>query len=102
MDRPDPGDLEVWEGFEYVAVPEPALEWRVMTGWRCRYGAAPGKKACGRPAVAEMNRASYGQPRWWAYCENHLYGRWIEDGHMMCWILRALPLGPEGNEDAGT
>lgn len=32
---------------------------------------------------------------WWAYCERHLYGRWIEDGKVVGWVLRQdgmLPL----------
>lgn len=64
-------------------------EWRVLPSdstKRCRAG---GNKPCGRPAVAELNRGrrpwTQDRDNWWAYCEQHLYSRWIEDGQVMEW-----------------
>jgi hypothetical protein len=64
-------------------------EWRVLqsdTAKRCRWG---GNRPCRRQAVAELNRGHrpWTQPRdnWWAYCGDHLYGRWVEDGSVMEW-----------------
>jgi hypothetical protein len=58
---------------------------------RCRFGAGPTHKACGRPAVATLWRRTWtGQRsvlRPWNYCEEHLYGRWIENGHVSHWRL---------------
>lgn len=79
------------DGFESVAVPDP--NWRPMLGKRCRRMTGPGRTVCREPSAAEMNRgyAARSGPRrenWWAYCADHLYGRWIEDGKVMHWILR--------------
>jgi hypothetical protein len=27
---------------------------------------------------------------WWAYCPEHLYGRTIEDGKLMAWVIRRV------------
>jgi len=93
------------DGYEYVAVVQPADEWRVYRtvtsggvyrGKRCRQvSGQPGRRACGRPAVAELLRPIGHKPgdsgTWWAYCEQHLYGRWVEDGSVMGW--RQQPIG---------
>jgi hypothetical protein len=77
-------------GYEYVARAD--LDWVLMDGTekanRCRY--MVNRKGCGRPAVARLNRAGRRDPGplWWAYCAEHLYGRWMEDGHVMEWIIR--------------
>jgi hypothetical protein len=88
-ERPAP-DREVPDGFELAAVEEKPSAWRLQAGYRCRAGAGYRKPACGKPSVAallrQQNRNSGGQ--WWAYCGEHLYGRWIEDGKIMHWILR--------------
>lgn len=84
-------DREVPEGYELVAAPDP--HWRLVSGKRCRMrGTGP---ACAEPAVAELDRgyagAGIGSKRehnWWAYCPDHMYGRWAEDGNVMHWILR--------------
>lgn len=65
-------------------------DWRVLDPMAaarpCRYG---GNKPCRRPAVAETDRGRWfwarRRPNWWAYCEQHLYGRWIEGGRVMEW-----------------
>ena len=81
---------EVPEGFHLVAVPD--RSWRLVTGKRCRMRGGS-KPACAQPSVAELDRSAWrsGQHRsnWWAYCGSHLYGRWIADGVVMHWILKA-------------
>jgi len=81
---------QVPEGFRLVAVPDTA--WRLVTGKRCRMRGGS-KPACAQPSVAELDRSAWrrGEHRsnWWAYCPDHLYGRFIEDGRVMCWILKA-------------
>lgn len=67
-------------------------KWRVLPldltqpAKRCRWG---GNKPCRLVAVAELDRGrwpwSRRKPNWWAYCGEHLYGRWVEDGHVMKW-----------------
>lgn len=78
-------------------------DWRVVGGKRCRSGAGPGRPACGRPSVAELKRGRvpWGtttppNPSWWAYCEDHMYGRWIEDGRVLEFRLRGIdaPIEP--------
>jgi hypothetical protein len=112
MDRP-PMPEQAPDGYHWEAVPDTSLRWRVIEGLapivsrRCRYG----RPSCKRPAVAELNRGSYhiltGRriDSWWAYCEHHLYGSWIEDGAVVGWVLRedgVLPLGtkPASSLDA--
>ena len=89
-ERPDWHEAwpEVPEGHEIVAIPDPA--WRVQGGMICRFTIGPGQRRCRKPTTAELNRALRASklPRWWAYCEDHLYGRWIEDGKVMHWIMR--------------
>jgi len=51
----------------------------------CRYGAGNDRGACGRPAVAAMNRKRWTEsggyvPQWWTYCDEHMYGRRIRGG----------------------
>lgn len=89
MTRPAP-DREVPEGYELVAVED--RSWRLVSGKRCRwYGGGYFQATCGAPAVAELDRDRTGRrPKWWAYCPDHLYGRWIENGQVMHWILREI------------
>jgi hypothetical protein len=96
VSRP-PAPDEAPGGYHWEVVPDASLRWRVIEGLspivsrRCRAGATRGKPACGRPAVAELGRGR----SWWAYCGRHLYGKWIEDGVVVGWVLREdgmLPL----------
>jgi hypothetical protein len=76
-----------------VPMAESETLWRVSArpeSRRCRWGAGFGHRACGAPAVAELNRGHLNdqmerRDSWWAYCADHLYGRWIEDGRVMAW-----------------
>lgn len=86
---------EVPEGYELVAVPDD--DWRVEAGIPCRRQGAR-SKVCGKPSVASLNRprrlraTDYRPERladsYWSYCIDHLYGRWIENGQVMHWVLR--------------
>jgi hypothetical protein len=81
MDRPpDPPPGYHWEAAEE------GPDWRLVNGKNCR------QPHCPRPSAAELARTTYlssGKTvRWWAYCDQHLYGRWIEDGKIMHWILK--------------
>lgn len=92
--RPAPG-WDPPEGCELAAVPD--TTWIAWSGYRCRWGAGPRRKACGEPTVAAMRRSRYNSrtgktgTTWWAYCAAHLYGRWVEDGVVMHWIAREIP-----------
>jgi hypothetical protein len=81
-----PEPFKPYEGWHWEV--HPANGWRLVTGKRCRAGASPSQKACGRPSVAELDRGT-----WWAYCEQHLYGKWVEGGRVVGWALR-----PNGGE----
>lgn len=83
-------------GYEWVAVEDtdwttdrPRLASGSLAADRCRFGKPPHLV----PAAAWLYR-----PVWrrdtrqvpWAYCADHLYGRWIEDGKVMEWVVRDL------------
>jgi hypothetical protein len=86
---------EVPPGYRLEAVPDSGVggAWRLVAGKRCRRQSGAGRAYCRKPAVAEVNRGYMrsGQmhENWWAYCADHLYGRWVEDGQVWCWILKA-------------
>lgn len=76
------------DGYEYRVVVD--HDWRLMPFGRvrgCRAGATVHRRSCRRPAVAELRRGSY-RVSWWAYCERHLYGRWIEADNVVGFRLR--------------
>lgn len=73
------------EGHELTAVPDP--DWEVdEVGRPCRRAFGRGTPACGKLSAAVLRRGERGQP--WGYCPAHMYGRWIEGGQVMCWVLR--------------
>lgn len=86
-------EWDVPDGYHLVAVPTSSIEsaghWQLAEGKRCRAGASRGRKACGDPSIAELNRGTDQYPAWWAYCPSHLYGQWVEDDQLMRWILAA-------------
>ena len=84
-----------------IVPPEPGLilvpesGWRLVAGWkRCRrrLSGMP-VTGCANDAVAELNRAYGNRPRWWAYCEEHMYGRVVREGVVWAW---ANPDSPRG------
>jgi len=85
------GTLRLRHGSE----PEPGYEWQAVeeTGWvvdhsgrRCRRAGWGGRDRCPNDAVAVYYRGN--QP--WRYCGEHMYGRWIEDGRVMHWVVRKV------------
>lgn len=81
-------------GQQWVAAEE-GPTWRLQPGRPCRRWLAQPKRVCRAPSAAEINRGAYTNrgrvPRWWAYCPDHLYGRWVEDGQLMVWTLEDVP-----------
>jgi hypothetical protein len=81
--RPDtPGSPP--PGHHWEAVVESGDSWQIWRGGKCRFIEA--SKQCGKPPVAAFLRGT-AQKLWWPYCEDHLYGRWVEDGLVMHWKL---------------
>jgi hypothetical protein len=76
------------EGCELVAVPEDDARWQVDTIRRCR-AQGSGNRSCGLQSVMSLLRG-YSKPSRYGYCADHAYGRWVEDGKVMCWILREV------------
>jgi hypothetical protein len=83
-DRPPHGWDETPGGHEVVAIIDP--EWEVDAAGRpCRRAFGRGTPACGKPSAAVLPR---GERRvLWGYCPEHMYGRWVEEGFVMHWIL---------------
>jgi hypothetical protein len=78
---------EVPAGHELAAVPDP--DWVVDEHPRpCRRAAGRGTMACGKASAAVLFRGESRQP--WGYCPGHMYGRWVEGGQVMRWVLRAV------------
>lgn len=76
------------QGYRYIWKREPVDEWRVVDELegherRCRYGAGGGRRSCGKPSVAALARTHHRDggryPVWWHYCEQHLYGRRLDE-----------------------
>lgn len=102
--RPAPPADPTDPGFAWVAVAAdtlPSNRWRLASGRQCRQFAGNPRRRCENPAVAAVNRGLHRWrsnktfDSWWHYCADHLYGRWIENGVLMIWILR--PVGEIGN-----
>jgi hypothetical protein len=96
--RIPPPEREVPPGYRLIAVEE-SDDWRTEDGvLGCRRGSGWNRKGaagtCGKPAVLALRRTpsrpgTWGKvvPQWWRYCEAHAYGRWVEGGKVLCWIL---------------
>jgi hypothetical protein len=82
---------QVPDGCELVAVPDP--DWQVDPGKRCRLAAGFGMPACGQPSAASMWRG-HASPVLWAYCPEHMCGRWVQDGQVWHWIASAAEAPP--------
>lgn len=95
--RPEPPTYQPAEGYVWTVVPDEGLRWRVVTDlptsrmMGCRGSLGPGLGYCHRNSVARMDRGRSGRERWFFYCADHLYGRWIEDGQVMSWAARKEP-----------
>lgn len=87
MTRPEP-PIDRYEGCHWEPHAEDEDHWRVTAGKRCRGAAGYHKPACGKPAVAEVHRKRRSWAGvWWAYCPEHMYGRWVENGVVYGWRL---------------
>jgi hypothetical protein len=78
FDNPPPGYRAEWAPDTHWTT-DPA----VTTGNGCRFTVGPGRKVCGQPAVAALNRRHHiagAKPNWCCYCGEHLYGRRIRVG----------------------
>lgn len=92
MSRPDP-PYAIRAGHEWVAVPD--------TGWRLALPEEAAERKCRRnprhpcpgTPVAALDRPRWWRGErvtsWWFYCAEHMFGRWIEDGVIMSWRVRA-------------
>lgn len=63
----------------------------IIDGKRCRMKVGKGP-TCRRPAVAALARRN----GWWCYCEEHLYGRKIEDGVVLVEVAAGSPAAERG------
>lgn len=86
LHRPEPWENPDPERFHFEAVavdPDGYLGWRFREtpDRRCRW--SDQGKRCENVATVELNRG----PAWWAYCDQHMYGRWVEGGQIMKWKL---------------
>lgn len=89
------------DGYAWTAVPA-GPQWRLETGRRCRFAGQRGQHRCTADAVAALNRSHWrteARPSWWAYCAEHMYGRWVEDGRVMQWVLRPATSGEANDAD---
>ena len=88
MNRPEPWENPAPDSHHF----EPHV---VVSGWqlghtdgkRCRW--TDHGQRCPNAAIARLDRASsYSRhPIWWAYCADHLNGRWIEGDLIWEWRL---------------
>ena len=85
MIRPDPPPSV--NGVEWEAVTE--REWKVLDPvgrrYQCRFLIGPSRRRCPEVGVAVLYRGTRSTPQPWAYCEGHMYGRWIEGGKVLGW-----------------
>jgi hypothetical protein len=80
-------------GYRFAA--RPADGWRVPSRYPSCRRKLGSHVMCKNPPVADVRRLRYvvinGKDvrkfEWWAYCAEHSYGRWVEDGTVMEWFL---------------
>jgi hypothetical protein len=90
--RPPQPETPPAPGHHYAPAPA-GPEWSpAEEGKTCRYRGAGDDKAHGAPAVLALMRGVRRRIKW-NYCAEHSYGRWLEDGVVMNWIL--VPDTPE-------
>lgn len=79
--RPKPPIARPGHHFEAVIEGD---DWRLSTGTydKCR-GSNPVR--CPGTVVLELRRPTGAGPRWYAYCAEHTYGRWVEGAWVWRW-----------------
>lgn len=86
--RPDPGPTD--PGWKWVAQVDADFKLGGRAK-RCRY--SRNAVRCPNDAVATLYRpvGGHGRRYPWAYCNEHLFGRWIEAGQIMEWVECEVP-----------
>lgn len=93
------------DGYQWAWVPAREipgeLRWELVQGSQakqCRW--TDQRVRCTNLSVVRLNRAhtAAGHPRWWHYCEQHLFGRRINNLVIETCIL--VPDGPAWAEEA--
>lgn len=91
--RPTP----IESGMGDISLTRPGWEWYPRpedSSWSAAPGIVGDRKCraridwtpCRRPAVAVLFRGDRRLP--YAYCEQHMYGRWVERGQVFGWAMR--------------
>jgi hypothetical protein len=86
-DRPAPTSAAP-DGCQHIAV-DAGPEYRPDTSRLCR-GMIAQRTYCRKPSILVIMReyGNRGERRTYGYCSEHSYGRWVENGKVMKWILR--------------
>lgn len=73
--------------------PDFGIEWSTETarleGKVCRFRNR--RPACNGTPAAAIQRGKADRPRWWAYCEEHLFGRVVVEGIVYALTLEEVP-----------
>ena len=77
-------------GYRWLVSIDDAFAWS-LSAWqvgqrRCRHTERGIR--CPNDVDAVLYRGIHRRP--YGYCREHLYGRWIEDGHVAMWVLRPV------------
>jgi hypothetical protein len=89
--RPAPPDYPPRDGYAWTVVVDE--DWRLATADEAAIRKCRGSTwhPCPNPPAAALSRGFAGRRRWWFYCAEHMYGRWIEDGQVVMWSARPVP-----------
>lgn len=74
----------VRRGLTVIAAREDAGAWRAGSWYECR------ARNCRGKGCIEVKRTHGDGFRWWAYCAEHAYGRWVDRGQIWRWEIRAV------------
>lgn len=86
--RPAPPDFPPRDGYAWAVVVDD--DWRLATDdeaavRKCRRSTW---HPCPNHPVAALSRDH--ARRWWFYCAEHMYGRWLEAGQIVMWRPRPV------------
>jgi len=97
VQRPEPPHTPP-DGFHWEAIETDRDKWRLATWHEQRYRVcrnSPVHKCANMVTMATARTATSHGPvpktwvRWWLYCDEHAYGRWIEHTRILQWRLVA-------------